>query len=110
MPMAAVRLSAAASAAFTVDVDPTAPVITAVVGQPVNGGTVELRGTGEVGETVTLYADGGSKVVGSGIGGLHGRCRSDGTRDHGSGRSAGERPNGRAAGHRRGRRDRHPLC
>jgi trimeric autotransporter adhesin len=59
--------SAASAPAFTVDVNPSAPAITAVVGQPVNGGTVELRGTGEAGETVNLYADGGTTIVGSGI-------------------------------------------
>ena len=46
--------STTSTPAFTVDVDPNAPVITAVVGQPVNGGTVELQGTGETGETSTF--------------------------------------------------------
>ena len=32
---------------FTVEVDPNAPSIATLVGQPVNGGTVELKGTGE---------------------------------------------------------------
>jgi hypothetical protein len=50
-----------------VDIDPNAPVITALVGQPVNGGTVELKGTGEVGETIKLFADGGATVVGTGV-------------------------------------------
>jgi Bacterial Ig domain/Bacterial Ig-like domain len=59
-------LTSAASPAFTVDVDPFAPAITAVVGTPVNGGTVELQGTGEVGDTVNLYADGGTTIVGTG--------------------------------------------
>jgi len=58
--------STASSPAFTVEVNPTAPVITALVGQPVNGGTVELQGTGEIGETVVLYADGNTAFVGIG--------------------------------------------
>ena len=59
--------STASTPAFTVDVDPTAPAITTLVGQPVNGGTVELQGTGETGETVNLYADGNmTTVVGTG--------------------------------------------
>ena len=65
--------SAASSPAFTVDVDPTAPSITALVGQPLTGQTVELRGTGEAGETVDLYADGNTNtIVGSGIVGAGG--------------------------------------
>ena len=48
-----------------VTVDPNAPAITAVVGQPVNGGTVELTGTGERGDTINLYADGGTTIVGT---------------------------------------------
>jgi microcystin-dependent protein len=60
-------LSAASSPAFTANVEPNAPDITAVVGQPVNGGRVELQGSGEVGETVNLYADGNTTtVVGTG--------------------------------------------
>jgi Domain of unknown function (DUF4347)/Bacterial Ig domain/Cadherin-like domain/SdrD B-like domain/Bacterial Ig-like domain len=63
----AANLTSAASP-LTVDVDPTVPAITALVGQPrVNGQTVELQGTGEVGDTVNLYADGGTTIVGSGI-------------------------------------------
>ena len=59
--------STTSTPAFTVDVDPTAPAITALVGQPVNGGTVELQGTGETGETVNLYADGNmATIVGTG--------------------------------------------
>ncbi|WP_210253925.1 Ig-like domain-containing protein, partial [Bradyrhizobium sp. S69] len=69
---AASLTSTASTPAFTVDVDPTAPAITAVVGQPVNGGTVELQGTGEAGETVNLYADGGTTIVGTGIVGAGG--------------------------------------
>ena len=65
--------SAASSPAFTVDVDPTAPSITTLVGQPLTGQTVELRGTGEVGDTVDLYADGNTNtIVGSGIVGAGG--------------------------------------
>jgi probable HAF family extracellular repeat protein len=43
-----------------------APVISTLVGQPVAGQAIEVKGTGEVGSTVTLYADGGSTSVGSG--------------------------------------------
>ncbi len=60
------NLTGAASAAFAVNVAPNAPVITALVGQPVNGGTVELQGTGEAGESVNLYVDGGNTIVGTG--------------------------------------------
>jgi hypothetical protein len=55
-----------ASARFAVAVDPSAPRITTLVGQPVNGSTIELTGTGETGDTVTLYADGGTTPVGNG--------------------------------------------
>ena len=65
--------SASSSPAFTVDVDPSAPAITTLVGQPLTGQTVELQGTGEVGDTVDLYADGNSNtIVGSGIVGAGG--------------------------------------
>ena len=51
----------------TIDVVPGAPVIANVVGQPLNGGTVDLQGTGEVGDTVNLFADGNmGTIVGSG--------------------------------------------
>ncbi len=64
---AASLISAQSSPAFTVDVDPNAPVITALAGQPVNNGTVELQGTGETGDTVDLYADGDiNTIVGTG--------------------------------------------
>jgi hypothetical protein len=44
-----------------------------LVGKPVNGGTVELQGTGEVGETVNLFADGDkTKVIGTGTVGAGG--------------------------------------
>ena len=69
---AASLTSTASTPAFTVDVDPNAPAITAVVGQPVNGGTVDLQGTGEVGDTVNLYADGGTTIVGTGTVGAGG--------------------------------------
>ena len=50
-----------------------APSITTLVGQPLTGQTVELQGTGEVGDTVDLYADGNSNmIVGSGIVGAGG--------------------------------------
>ena len=65
--------SASSSPGFTVDVDPTAPSITTLVGQPLTGQTVELQGTGEVGDRVDLYADGnGNMIVGSGVVGAGG--------------------------------------
>ena len=64
--------STASTPAFTVDVDPNAPVVTTLVGQPVDNGTVELKGTGEVGDTVNLYADGTSTIVGTGTVGAGG--------------------------------------
>ena len=60
------------STAFAVHVDPNAPVIAAVVGQPANGGTVELKGTGQAGETINLYADSGTTIVGTGTVGSDG--------------------------------------
>jgi hypothetical protein len=60
------------STAFAVNVDPNAPVITAVVGQPAKGGTVELKGTGQAGETINLYADSGTTIVGTGTVGSDG--------------------------------------
>ena len=62
----AANLSSTASAAFGVNVDPTMPAITTLVGQPTNGSTIEVRGTGEAGESITLYANGGATAVGSG--------------------------------------------
>ena len=65
-------VTSANSSPITVDVDPSAPTITAVVGQPVNGGTIDVQGTGEAGDTVDLYADGntntivGTETIGSG--------------------------------------------
>jgi Domain of unknown function (DUF4347)/Bacterial Ig-like domain len=59
------NLTSAASAGFAVNVDPSAPSITTLVGQPVNGGTVHVQGTGEtVGDTITVYE--GATVVGTG--------------------------------------------
>jgi hypothetical protein len=52
-----VAVTTTANAAF-------GPQITSVVGQPVNGGTVELDGTGvTVGDTINLYADGNIAVI-----------------------------------------------
>jgi hypothetical protein len=69
----AVNLTSTVSTpAFPVIVDPTAPVITTVVGQALNGATVELQGTGEAGETVNLFADGGTTIVGTGTVGPNG--------------------------------------
>ncbi|WP_210253827.1 hypothetical protein, partial [Bradyrhizobium sp. S69] len=52
---------------------PPPPTITAVASQPVNGGTVEVQGTGKAGETVKLYADGNTTtVVGTGTVGANG--------------------------------------
>ncbi len=63
-----------AQAHSSVVVDPAAPVITTLVGQPLNGQTVELRGTGFVGDTVDLFADGNTTaIVGTGTVG----CRRD---------------------------------
>ncbi|WP_246785212.1 DUF4347 domain-containing protein [Bradyrhizobium sp. S69] len=67
--------TSAASSPLTVNVDPNAPVIKALVGTPASGGTIELRGTGEAGETINLYADGTTTIVGTGTVG------SDGTFD-----------------------------
>ncbi|MBR0778071.1 VCBS domain-containing protein [Bradyrhizobium diazoefficiens] len=55
------------STGVSVNVTPTAPVITALIGQPINGTTVTVKGTAQhVGGTITLYADGGTTVVGTG--------------------------------------------
>src|SRR6185437_10061456 len=68
----AAGLTSTASASFAVAVDPSAPSISSLVGQPVNGSTVEVQGTGQVGDTVTLYADGGTTAAGSGVVGANG--------------------------------------
>ena len=46
----------------------TRRLITTLVGQPLNGGTVELQGSGETaGDTIDLYADGNTgTIVGTG--------------------------------------------
>jgi len=51
---------------FAVAVDPNAPTISTLVGEPVNGWAIEVRGTGEAGDTITLYADGSATPVGTG--------------------------------------------
>ncbi len=51
---------------------PTGPVITTLVGQPVNGGTIEVAGTGIAGDTITLYGDDGTTTVGTGTVGADG--------------------------------------
>jgi Hint domain/Bacterial Ig-like domain len=53
-----------ASASFAVAVDPSAPVITTLVGQ--HGSAIEAQGTGEAGDTITLYADSDTTLVGTG--------------------------------------------
>ena len=58
---------------FTVDVDPNAPSITTLVEQTVNGGKVELQGSGEAGDTIDLYADNNANtIVGTGTVGAGG--------------------------------------
>jgi hypothetical protein len=54
-------LTSAASASFGVAVDPSPPVISTLVGR------LEVKGTGEAGDTVALYADGGTTPVGTDI-------------------------------------------
>jgi Bacterial Ig-like domain/Bacterial Ig domain len=54
------------SASFSVKVDPSAPVISTLMGQPVSGSPIAAKGTGQAGDTVTLYADGGPSPVGTG--------------------------------------------
>ena len=56
------------SNSFATNVDVAfGPQITGLVGQPVNGGTVELQVTGiNVGDTINLYADGTNTIVGTG--------------------------------------------
>jgi hypothetical protein len=65
-------LTSGKSAAVTANVDPSAPVITTLVATPVNGGTVEVQGIGEAGETVDIYADGGKTIAGTGTVGPRG--------------------------------------
>ncbi len=65
--------TSANSSPLTVNVNPSAPTVAVLVGQPLNGGTVELKGTGEVGDTVDLYADGNTTtIVGTGTVGAGG--------------------------------------
>jgi len=61
------NLFSTASSGFSVNVVPSAPAITTLVGQPDNGGSIEVKGTGQPNQTVTLYADGGATPVGTGI-------------------------------------------
>ncbi|MVT75951.1 adhesin, partial [Bradyrhizobium cajani] len=61
------NLPSTASNSFSVTVVPSAPVITTLVGQPDNDGTIEVKGTGQPNQTVTLYADGGATSVGTGV-------------------------------------------
>jgi hypothetical protein len=57
-----VNLTSVLSTALPVDVDPLAPTIAALVGNPVNGGTIELKGntsgTSVPNGTITLYENG----------------------------------------------------
>ena len=59
----AASLTSAHSNVLTVDVDPSAPTITTLVGTPLTNQTVELKGTGEVGDTILLYVDGNATTV-----------------------------------------------
>ncbi len=57
-------LTSPASSGFTVDVIPSTPSITTLVGQPIDNGTIELQGTGEKpGDIITLYADSDANTV-----------------------------------------------
>ncbi|HEX5500604.1 MAG TPA: Ig-like domain-containing protein, partial [Thermomicrobiales bacterium] len=60
----AIKRVSAASAGLSVAVDPGAPTLAGVVGQPVNGGTIEVKGSGEAGDKVALFE--GTTQVGSG--------------------------------------------
>jgi len=65
-----------AAASLELDVVPAAPAIATVIGQPFANQTIELKGTGEPGDIVKLFADGdNSTVVGTGT------VRADGTFD-----------------------------
>ncbi|MGJ4953912.1 VCBS domain-containing protein [Bradyrhizobium sp. HKCCYLS20291] len=61
----AANFTSGQSSAVAFHVDPQAPLISAIIGQRVNGGTVEVKGTALAGSTVTLYE--GSTVVGVGV-------------------------------------------
>ncbi|MET4799716.1 VCBS repeat-containing protein [Bradyrhizobium sp. LB11.1] len=54
------------SGGFIVNVNPTAPTITALVNSPFNGGPIEVKGTGEPNHTIQIFADGGTTVIGTG--------------------------------------------
>jgi large repetitive protein len=51
---------------FDAKVAPDAPAINSVVSVPDSVGRVEVKGTGDAGTTIKLYADSGSTVIGSG--------------------------------------------
>jgi large repetitive protein len=59
-------LTSPLSAGFAFNVNPTPPTIGAVVGQPFNGGHIEVKGTGEANRTIEIFADNGTTVVGTG--------------------------------------------
>ncbi|MBR1177225.1 VCBS domain-containing protein [Bradyrhizobium sp. KB893862 SZCCT0404] len=61
------NLPSTASNSLSITVVPSAPIITTLVGQPDNDGTIEVKGTGQPNQTVTLYADGGTTPVGTGV-------------------------------------------
>lgn len=63
----AANLVSPVSSQFTVNVIPDTPVISAVL--PVSGTSqrIEVQGTGEVGETIKLFADGSTTVLASGV-------------------------------------------
>jgi large repetitive protein len=68
----ALHLTSALSASVQFDVNPDAPTITSVtdaggVAQPYANADFIVSGTGhQIGDTITLYADGGSTVIGTG--------------------------------------------
>jgi hypothetical protein len=51
---------------FLLPASPPVLTISALVGQPVNGSAIEVKGTGVAGDTVMLYVDGGTTPVGTG--------------------------------------------
>jgi hypothetical protein len=65
-------VSSAMSAGLVVGVDPQAPSLNSVLGQPANGSTFEVQGTGEAGDTIALYVGGGTVLIGSGVVGAGG--------------------------------------
>ncbi len=56
-----------AASSIVVDVNPTAPSITTLVGQPIAGGTIRVQGTGEPNHTILIFADNGTVAIGSGV-------------------------------------------